>query len=240
MNGSRPPPSYANTSRRGKAPAPRAHRCRALSVAEPHESRPRRDYSRTCASGRPPAARWRPPIHERADRKTRPGAARQRIGEQLLRGREPSTTRLLRHDDARQRRMSASIRRSGRKAEDLESVAIRSNGDRLLGVSAESWRCDPAYFRLRRDVIDQRRTSLRSGTSRRISSASPGTLPRGAQSSMLPLARSALAAQHLLELSIPIVRANVTMRACGFFVQKKYPRPGPRRRQQHDLAACRR
>src|SRR6266513_770984 len=116
MNGSRPPPSYANTSRSNELGCTLSGAARVLSLCAAT-----REPSRASANARlaartrlPPRARTRRllrprprarRLHERANRELGEQQRAERVAQQFLRGvRCRRELHVLRHDDARQRR----------------------------------------------------------------------------------------------------------------------------------------
>src|SRR5712692_6407017 len=165
MNGSRPPPSYANTSRISEAAgtATESRRCAATGPATAMATNatataasPGLAARTRCSGGRPGRRR----LHERPNRKLGQQQRPRRVAEELLRGRRGRRQRdVLRHDNARQRcDVGEVLADLVIVTVDLEPVAVgveRRSGlwDERLNLADR----DAAHLRLRRDVVDQRR-----------------------------------------------------------------------------------
>src|SRR2546430_3679324 len=172
MNGSRPPPSYANTSRSNELGCTLSGVARVLSLCaatrEPSSASantrlaartrlPSRARTRRLLRPRPPPARR---LHERANRELGEQQRAERVAQQFLRGgRCRRELHVLRHDDARQRRDVRQVFADlVVMPVDLEPVAIGVERRSRLGAErlnlAER---HAANLRPGRDVVDQRR-----------------------------------------------------------------------------------
>src|SRR5467141_733520 len=162
MNGSRPPPSYANTSRISDAAgtAVESRRCAATGLTAATATSASATLAARTRGSRGPGYGRRGRFHKRPNRELRQEQCARCVAEQFLRGRrgrrQPD---VLRHDDARQRRDVGEIFTDlVVMAVNLEPVAVRV--ERRAGLGSERLNLadgDPAHLRLRRDVVDQRR-----------------------------------------------------------------------------------
>src|SRR5712691_5491044 len=168
MNGSRPPPSYAKTSRisdcTGTATAV-SRRCSAATGPVTATSASATLAARTRGSGLGCGRRQRR-FHERANRELGQEQRARRVAEQLLhRRRGGRQNDVLRHDDARQRRDVAEILADlVVMAVHLEPVAIGI--ERRAGLGGERLNLaerDAADLGLGRDVVDQCRDFVALG-----------------------------------------------------------------------------
>src|SRR5688572_15766128 len=166
MNGSRPPPSYANTSRKSCAGAGAesggavVSRCCAIAGAATRASAKASSVARTRRPRVGSRGRRQRGLHERADRELREQQRAERIAEELLGLRRGARERdVLRHDDARQRRDVGEVLADlVVVAVHLEPVAI--GVEQRAGLGGERLDLaerDAADLGLGRDVVDQRR-----------------------------------------------------------------------------------
>src|SRR6266850_4314530 len=167
MNGSRPPPSYAKTSRSSvcgccdvvSRSGCWAARRFALSAASTSARLAARTRSSGCGFGGPSGGARCGRLHEGANLELGEQQRACGVGEQLLRGRGRARQRdVLRYDDPRQRRDVGEILADLIvMAEDLEPVAV--GVERIPGLGRERLNLaerDAADLGPRRDVVDQR------------------------------------------------------------------------------------
>src|SRR5436309_16054844 len=142
MNGSRPPPSYANTSRISDcgAAAAESRSCAATgpataaaTTASAAAASPGLAARTRCSRGL--GRRWCRRLHEGPNREFGQEQSTRGIAEQLLRGRRCGRQHhVLRHDDARQRRDVGEIFADlVVMPVDLEPIAVRIEGRAGLG-----------------------------------------------------------------------------------------------------------
>src|SRR5438046_2342228 len=162
MNGSRPPPSYANTSRISDAAgtAVESRSCAAAGLANVTAASASATLPTRTRGSRGPGYGRRGRLHERPNRELGQEQRARGVAEQLLRGgRRGRQHDILRHDDARQGRDVGEIFADlVVMAVDLEPVAVGVERRARLGTQRLNLADgDAPHLRLRRDVIDQRR-----------------------------------------------------------------------------------